>query len=120
MRTEFEFTLPRGYVDSSGNLHKRGWMRLARAKDVLLPLQDPRVQKNANYLAVILLSRVISKMGTLKLINPPVIEGLFSADLAYLIDFYKKSNERVFRQIGLQCEQCGKDFEGGIQFSGEQ
>lgn len=119
MRTEFEFTLPRGYLDDKGNLHKKGWMRLARAKDILAPLQDARVQKNPNYLAVILLSRVVSRLGTLKLVNPPVIEGLFSADLAHLIDLYQRIHEGVFDRIPLACSQCSQAYTGGLSFQGE-
>lgn len=119
MKTEFEFTLPRGYVDNEGNLHKKGWMRLARTKDTLLPLQDPRVRKNNNYLSVILFSRVVTKLGSVKLINPPVIEALFSADMAFLLEFYNTINESVLQRIQLTCDQCGQSFEGGISFQGE-
>ena len=119
MKTEYEFTLPRGFVDEEGNLHREGWMRLARAKDALAPLSDPRVQKNQNYLILILISRVVTKLGSLKLVNPPVIEKLFSADLAYLIDFYRQINGSFLNRIGLTCSQCGKPFEGTLELSGE-
>ena len=121
MKTEYEFALPRGYVDSEGNLHKRGWMRLARAKDLLLPLQDPRVQKNQNYTIVILLSRLVTKLGTVKLVNPPVIEGLFAADMAYLMDFCRRINgsNGISRHLTLTCSQCGQAFAGEIDIQGE-
>ena len=77
MQTEFEFELPKGYVDQNGDLHKRGTMRLATAADEILPLRDPRVQQNSGYLAIILLSRVITKLGTLSAVNTRVIENLF-------------------------------------------
>ena len=63
LQTEYEFTLPRGYVDDAGNLHKTGTMRLATAADEILPLQDPRVQRNPAYLSLILLSRVVLRIG---------------------------------------------------------
>ncbi len=119
MKTEFEFTLPRGYVDGEGNLHQKGWMRLARAKDTLLPLQDPRVKKNENYLILILLSRVVTRLGKLKMVNPPVIEGLFAADLAYLMEFYRRINEAPFREIALHCQACQKDYTGQVNLLGE-
>ena len=92
MQTEFEFMLPRGYVDANGDLHRKGTMRLATAADEILPLRDPRVQQNSSYLSIILLSRVITKLGTLPTINNKVIEDLFTIDLAYLQDFYQRIN----------------------------
>ena len=91
-QTEIEFELPRGYVDSSGTLHRRGMMRLATAGDEILPLRDPRVQQNEAYLTVIVLSRVIVRLGSLTDIHTGVIEGLFAADLAYLQRLYERFN----------------------------
>ncbi len=93
LQTEFEFTLPKGFVDDDGNLHKKGTMRLATAADEILPQKDARVQNNPAYLVVILLSRVVSKLGNLPTVTPQTIEGLFSADLAYLQEFYTIINE---------------------------
>lgn len=91
-QTEIEFELPRGYVDSSGMLHRRGLMRLATAADEILPLRDPRVTQNEAYLTVIVLARVITKLGDLSDIHTGVIEGLFAADLAYLQRLYERFN----------------------------
>jgi len=88
LQTEFEFTLPKGYVDRDGNLHRQGVMRLANAKDEILPLQDPRVQRNDAYHIVILLSRVVTRLGEVRDVNPGVIENLFASDLAYLQNLY--------------------------------
>lgn len=112
-RTEFEFTLPRGYVDGDGNLHRKGVMRLATAKDEIVPLQDPRVRNNRAYLVVILLSRVITRLGELRdsEINPGVIEGLFSADLAYLQELYRQINEAGEANAPAKCPSCGHDFQ---------
>lgn len=90
--TEFEFTLPIGYVDPQGQLHKQGIMRLATAGDEILPLRDHRVQSNPAYLPVILLSRVIVKLGDLDMVNTQVIEDLYAADFNYLKNFYDKIN----------------------------
>ena len=109
--TQFEFTLPRGYVDKDGVVHKKGIMRLATAKDEILPLQDYRVQNNRAYLVIILLSRVIEQLGSLKSINPSVIESLFSADLAYLQDFYRRINEEGTSMVKAKCPECGHGFE---------
>src|SRR5439155_10263478 len=81
---EHEFELPKGYVDAEGNLHRRGLMRLATAADEILPMKDPRVRDFSAYLVVILLSRVVIKLGALREVNPGVIEGLFTEDLSYL------------------------------------
>ena len=91
-QTEVEFELPRGYVDATGVLHRRGVMRLATAADEILPLRDPRVQQNSAYLSIIVLSRVITRLGTLTDIDPRVIEGLFASDLDYLQRLYERIN----------------------------
>jgi hypothetical protein len=109
--TEFPFTLPKGFVDSNGAVHREGVMRLATAKDEIAPLQDYRVQNNRAYLVVNLLSRVITKLGSLPAINPSIIEGLFSSDLAYLQEFYRKINEDGTSAVKVKCPACQHDFE---------
>ena len=92
LQTEIDFELPKGYVDDSGALHRRGVMRLATAADEILPLRDPRVQQNEAYLAVIVLARVIVRLGQLPEVHTGVIEGLFASDLAYLQRLYEELN----------------------------
>lgn len=111
LQTEYEFTLPKGFVDKDGNLHRQGIMRLANAKDEIAPLQDPRVQRNNAYLVIILLSRVIVKLGELRDINPTTIENLFSADLGYLQDFYRRINANGHTNVKLMCPKCEHEFE---------
>ena|ERR1044072_6999498 len=91
-RTEIDFELPKGYVDEAGTLHRRGVMRLATAADEILPLRDPRVQQNEAYLAVIVLARVIVRLGSLSEVHPGIIEGLYASDLAYLQRLYEQLN----------------------------
>ena len=91
-KTEIEFELPKGYLDEGGTLHRRGTMRLATAADEILPLRDPRVQQNEAYIAVIVLSRVITRLGTLPDIHTGVIEGLYASDLAHLQRLYERFN----------------------------
>ncbi|MGE5109250.1 MAG: hypothetical protein ACM3JB_00240 [Acidobacteriaceae bacterium] len=91
-QTEIEFELPKGYLDDSGTLHRRGTMRLATAADEILPLRDPRVQQNEAYLAVIVLARVITRLGTLSDVHTGIVEGLYASDLAYLQRLYDKFN----------------------------
>ena len=91
-QTEFEFTLPKGYLDSDGNLHRQGVMRLSTAIDEIAPLRDPRVKTNPAYATVIILSRVISRLGALSEVTPMVVEGFFAQDLSYLQDFYRHIN----------------------------
>lgn len=91
-RTEIDFTLPKGYVDPAGTLHRHGVMRLATAADEILPLRDPRVQHNEAYLTVIVLARVIVKLGTLADIDTATIEGLYASDLAWLQRLYEELN----------------------------
>jgi len=118
LQTEFPFNLPRGYVDSEGNLHREGVMRLATAYDEIAPMKDPRVQSNPGYLVIILLSRVITKLGSLQQINPKVIENLFSADLAFLQDFYRRVNEAGTSRVGVTCPECEARFDVEVNGSG--
>jgi hypothetical protein len=113
LQTEFNFTLPLGFVDESGNLHKQGTMRLATAADEIMPLRDPRVSANQAYLVIILLSRVITRLGSLPdgSVNPGLIERLFSADLAYLQDFYRRINESGHTRVAATCPACSNRFE---------
>ena len=89
LTTQYEFTLPRGYVDRDGGLHRTGLMRLATARDELEPLRDPTVTgPDDPRLTVLILARVVDKLGDLSMVTPHEIEGLFAADLAFLQDFY--------------------------------
>jgi hypothetical protein len=109
-QTEFPFVLPRGYLDAEGTTHREGRMRLANAYDEIVPMKDPRVQVNPGYLVIILLSRVITRLGDLPHINPKVIEGLFSADLAYLQDLYRRINDTGAGRVSVTCPHCERDF----------
>ena len=102
-QTEYEFTLPLGYADADGTLHRDGTMRLATAADEILPLRDPRVQSNEAYLIVILLSRAVTRLGSLRAINPKVIEGLYASDLGFLEELYAEFNAR-----GESCDAPGE------------
>jgi hypothetical protein len=119
IRTEFGFTLPKGYVDSDGNVHRDGVMRLATAGDEILPLKDPRVQSNPAYLVCILLSRVITQLGGVESINPKVIEGLFASDLGYLQDFYNRINGNGKIAVEVLCPHCQQKFEVEPEHAGE-
>jgi hypothetical protein len=106
LQTEFEFTLPVGYVDPDGNLHRQGAMRMATAMDEVAPLRDPRVRANPAYLTVILLARVITRLGGLQSISTGVTESLFVADLAYLQTLYRQINEQGKSLITVTCPAC--------------
>lgn len=108
METEFSFTLPKGYVDEEGTVHRDGVMRLATAADEIFPMKDPRVQSNPGYLIILLLSRVITRLGTLPLLSPKIIESLYTADLAYLREFYSRINEHEKARFEVDCPHCGK------------
>jgi len=109
-KTEYEFTLPRGFIDKEGNLHKKGIMRLATAKDEIAPLQDHRVRSNQAYMIIILLSRVITKLGDLNSVDSRVVEQFFSVDLDYLQRFYQKINEAENTDLTLKCPHCSEDI----------
>jgi hypothetical protein len=110
LRTEFDFELPRGYVDASSALHRSGTMRLATARDELVPLRDDRVRENSAYLTVVLLARVITRLGTLDEIHAGVVENLFASDLAFLQDFYRRINSEGHTMASVTCPECRHDF----------
>jgi hypothetical protein len=118
LQTEFQFQLPLGYVDADGTLHREGTMRLATAFDEIAPLKDPRVQSNPGYLLIILLARVVTRLGTLEHINPKVIEGLYAGDLAYLQDLYRRVNENGHDRVLTQCPDCEKAFSVEVRHPG--
>jgi hypothetical protein len=106
LTTEFRFVLPRGFVDRSGQLHRDGVMRLATARDELVPLLDDRVRENPAYLTVVLLARVVTELGTLADVNARVIEGLFATDLAFLQDLYRRINTEGHTRARVVCPAC--------------
>jgi len=108
--TEFPFVLPRGYVDSAGTIHRDGVMRLATARDELVPLRDDRVRENPAYLTVVLLGRVITRLGTVTDIHAGIMENLFAADLAFLQDLYRRVNQEGHTRAGVTCPDCGHAF----------
>ncbi len=115
-QTEYDFELPRGYVDDNGTLHKRGVMRLATAADEILPMRDPRVQQNQGYLTVILLARVITRLGDVKHVDTKTIEKLFTADLAYLQNLYRQINDLEAPKLHTACPKCDHEFEVEVDF----
>lgn len=110
LKTEYEFILPRGFVDADGNIHREGVMRLANAKDEIAPLNDLRVQRNRAYLIIVLLSRVVSRLGNLSEVNTTVIENLFAADLRFLEEMYNRINEDE-AMVEVTCPECGSRFQ---------
>jgi hypothetical protein len=119
IQRDYEFTLPKGYIDENGNLHKNGTMRLATAADEILPLKDTRVRNNQAYITVIVLSRMITKLGNLTTVSPKTIEGLFASDIAYLQALYNKINGEGTSTVKITCPNCKKDFQADVSSSGE-
>lgn len=115
-QTEFPFTLPRGYVDRQGIMHKEGTMRLANAGDEILPLRDPRVQQNPGYLTIIILSRVITRLGSLPVVDTNTVENFYTMDLAYLQDLYEKINTMEMPKYHGVCPHCGEQVEIPVNF----
>jgi hypothetical protein len=111
IQTEFPFTLPVGYQDGDGTLHRDGTMRMATAADEILPVRDARVQGNEAYHVVVLLSRVITRLGSLDQVNPKVIEGLYVADMAHLQDLYNEVNTVGRPHVAAHCPNCDSDFD---------
>lgn len=110
IQTEFRFTLPRGYVGSDGAVHREGRMRLATARDELVPLRDDRVRENPAYLTVVLLGRVITELGSLPRVDASVVEDMFASDLAFLQDFYRRVNAEGHTLAAVTCPECRHEF----------
>jgi hypothetical protein len=111
LRTEYAFTLPRGHVDAAGTVHREGVMRLATARDELEPLRDPAVRENDAYLTVLLLSRVVTRIGDQTAITPAVIENLYAADFDHLQRLYERINSDGEPVGRVDCPSCGVEFE---------
>lgn len=111
LRTEFDFELPRGYVDPAGVVHRHGRMRLATARDELRPQIDLRVKENPGYLSVVLLSQVITQLGTVREVHAGVVEQMYATDIAFLQDFYRRINSEGHTRAGVSCPSCGAAFE---------
>ncbi|GHI78509.1 zinc-ribbon domain-containing protein [Streptomyces spororaveus] len=111
LRTEFEFELPRGYVDEAGTLHRHGSMRLATARDELRPQIDLRVKENPAYLSVVLLSQVITRLGTVTDVHAGIVERMYATDVAFLQDFYRRVNSEGHTRAAVTCPHCEGGFE---------
>ena len=110
LRTEYPFTLPRGYVDEAGTVHRHGAMRLATARDELRPQIDLRVKENPAYLTVLLLERTVTSLGDVPVVDTFVVESLFASDLAFLQDLYRRINADGHTEVAVSCPHCGSDF----------
>ena len=108
---EFPFTLPHGFRDADGAVHRDGVMRMSTAFDEIAPLKDSRVQNNPGYLVLILLSRVVTRLGSLEHLNPKLLENMLSGDLMYLQDLYRRINETGHSRLAVTCPHCKGDFE---------
>lgn len=117
--TEFDFILPKGLLDSQGKLHREGKMRMATAKDEISLEKDYRVQKNPAYAVLVMLSRVITRLGDLTSLTPEILENLFTLDLAYLQEFYNRINQQGSAYIPVQCPSCNSRFDVELSLSGE-
>jgi hypothetical protein len=117
--TEFDFTLPKGLLDEQGNVHRQGVMRLATARDEIQVQSDRRVQSNTAYGVLVMLSRVISRLGTLSQVTPEQLENLFTLDAAYLREFYDRINQQGSAQIQTRCPHCATEFKVELALQGE-
>jgi hypothetical protein len=110
LRTEFSFVLPRGYVDATGTVHRDGVMRLATARDELIPLRDDRVRQNPAFLTVVLLARVVTRLGAIEDVHAGIMEDLFASDLAFLQDLYRRVNQEGHTRAAVTCPSCEHSF----------
>ena len=119
MQTVYEFTLPKGYVDSAAEVHRRGKMRLATAGDEINAARDPRVLSNPSYLTIVILSKVITELEGMEMVTASIIERLFTADLSFLQDMYQKINDVTVPEITVVCPDCKKVFQVPLNFTQE-
>ncbi len=119
METVYDFTLPKGYVDANGDVHRQGKMRLATAGDEISAARDPRVIANPAYLSVVVLAKVITYLEGVEMVTPTTIERMFTADLAFLQDMYQKINDIEVPKMTVVCPDCKKSFEVALNFTQE-
>lgn len=119
METVYDFTLPKGYVDANGDVHRQGKMRLATAGDEISAARDPRVIANPAYLSVVVLAKVITYLEGVEMVTPTTIERMFTADLAFLQDMYQKINDIEVPKMTVVCPDCQKSFEVALNFTQE-
>lgn len=119
LTTEFDFTLPRGLVDTNGEVHRQGVMRLATAKDEIAVQKDRRAQEGDAYSALVMFSRVITRLGTLSTITPDLLEELFTLDFSYLQEFYNRINQQGKAEIPVRCPACNHSFQAELTLAGE-
>jgi len=117
LRTEYPFTLPRGYVDDQGQVHRDGVMRLATARDEITTQADARSRQNPAYLTVLLLERTVTKLGGVSEVDTYVIENMFASDLAFLQDLYRRINQDGHTEVAVACPSCGHEF--GVDVAGD-
>lgn len=118
LRTEFPFVLPRGYLDASGGIHRHGVMRLATARDELVSQRDDRVREDPRYLSIVLIGRVVERLGGIDDVHAGVIENLFASDLAFLQDLYRRVNQDGHTQAAVRCPGCSTEFT--VDFAGSR
>ena len=111
MKTEYAFALPRGFVDAHGAVHRDGTMRLATARDEIEPLRDATVRQNEAYLTVLLLARVVTRIGEVTDVTPELIEGLYAADFDHLQRLYERLNTDGEVVGSVRCPECSHEFE---------
>ena len=119
METVFEFTLPKGYMDGAGELHRKGKMRLATAGDEISATRDPRVLSNPSFLTIVILSKVVTELDGVEMVSATLIEKLFTADLAFLQDMYQRINDIEPPTMEVVCPDCGKRFRVPLNFTQE-
>jgi hypothetical protein len=111
MRTEVPFTLPMGYVDGHGNVHREGRMRLATARDEIEPLGEAEVRQNQAYLSVLLVARTVTRIGEITEITPELVEGLYAGDFDHLQRLYERINSNGESVGVVTCPNCSHQFE---------
>ncbi|MGD1910008.1 MAG: phage tail assembly protein [Rivularia sp. (in: cyanobacteria)] len=117
--TEFSFILPKGLTDTRERLHRKGSMRLATARDEIVVQQERKVRENPAYATLAMLSRVISRLGSLNSVTPEQLEGLVLPDISYLREFYSRINQQGNTFFPTRCPHCEQEFQARLELAGE-
>lgn len=117
--TEFSFILPKGLTDNNQRIQRKGLMRLATAKDEIIVQQERKVRENPAYSTLAMLSRVISRLGSLNSVTPEQLEGLVLLDISYLREFYNRINQQGNTCISTRCPHCEQEFQARLELAGE-
>ena len=105
------FTLPRGYKDKSGAIHKEGVLRIPNGfdREIVIPL----FKKNSATATTMLLTRIMS-FNDGAVIIPDLVANMSLRDREYLEKLVNENTFGIDMSVEITCTSCGADLSGEI------